>query len=127
MNLLSNMVSIIKVGFTAKHLSVAVQNSKLCISVLGIMYKLGYIRGFVISNKKQIIVLLKYSNNKSVIRNINVISTPGRRVYIRYSSLNKIISKSNAGSYIISTSRGVITDQESEMFSIGGEVLVKIS
>jgi ribosomal protein S8 len=79
MSLLSNMISIIKVGCNARHLNVIVQNSKLCLNVLTVLYKLGYIRGYIIKNKKNVVVLLKYINNKPTIRNINVISTPGRR------------------------------------------------
>lgn len=127
MNLLSNMISIIKVGCIAKHPTVTAQNSKICVNVLSVMYKLGYIRGFIIEDKKTIRILLKYINNKPTIRNINVISTPGRRVYMSCAKIVKLSDKSNSGSYIISTSKGIITNLESSMFSIGGEILVKIS
>ena len=60
MNLLSNTVSIIKVGCNARHLQVVVQNSKLCINVLSVLYRLGYIRGFIIKDQKNVIILLKY-------------------------------------------------------------------
>ena len=73
MNLLSNMISIIKVGYSARQLQVVVQNSKICVNVLSTLYKLGYIRGFVVKDKKSVVVLLKYISNKSVIRNISVI------------------------------------------------------
>jgi small subunit ribosomal protein S8 len=127
MSLLSNMISIIKVGYNSKHLNVTVQNSKLCINVLSTLYKLGYIRGYVIKDKKSIVVLLKYINNKSVIRNIHVISTPGRRKYIDYKTLQSELRKKDHGFFILSTSKGILTDEESSMFCIGGEVLLKIS
>jgi len=53
MSLLSNMLSIVKVGCNARHLQVTVQNSKLCINVLSVLYKLGYIRGFIVKDKKK--------------------------------------------------------------------------
>jgi len=127
MNLVSNMVSIIKVGSTAKHLDVTVQNSKLCINILSILYKLGYIRGFTIKSKKFIKVFLKYADNKPTIRNINVISTPGRRIYSGYKNLEADLKKKGSGFYIISTNKGLLTDEESVMFGKGGEVLLKIS
>jgi len=127
MNLVSNMVSIIKVGSTAKHLGVTVQNSKLCINILSILYKLGYIRGFTIKSKKFIKVFLKYADNKPTIRNINVISTPGRRIYSGYKNLEADLKKKGSGFYIISTNKGLLTDEESVMFGKGGEVLLKIS
>lgn len=121
------MISIIKVGYNAKHLSVVIQNSKLCINILSILYKLGYIRGYVIKDKKKVIILLKYINNKPVVRNINVISTPGRRKYIDYKTLQSELKKKDHGFFILSTSKGILTDEESIMFNIGGEVLLKIS
>lgn len=127
MSLLSNMLSIVKVGCNARHLQVTVQNSKLCINVLSILYKLGYIRGFIIKDKKNIIILLKYINNKPVIRNIAAISTPGRRTYIKHKKLEKFLKKKDSGFLLLSTSKGILTDEESNLFKIGGEALLKIS
>jgi small subunit ribosomal protein S8 len=127
MSLLSNMLSIVKVGCNARHLQVTVQNSKLCINVLSVLYKLGYIRGFIVKDKKNIIILLKYINNKPVIRNIAVISTPGRRTYIKHKKLEKFLKKKDSGFLLLSTSKGILTDEESNIFKIGGEALLKIS
>jgi small subunit ribosomal protein S8 len=128
MSLLSNMLSIVKVGCNARHLQVTVQNSKLCINVLSVLYKLGYIRGFIVKDKKKnIIILLKYINNKPVIRNIAVISTPGRRTYIKHKKLEKFLKKKDSGFLLLSTSKGILTDEESNIFKIGGEALLKIS
>jgi small subunit ribosomal protein S8 len=121
------MISIIKVGSTAKHLDVTVQNSKLCINILSVLYRLGYIRGFTVKSKKFIKIFLKYADNKPTIRNINVISTPGRRIYSGYKGLEIDLKKKGSGFYIISTSKGLLTDEESVMFGNGGEVLLKIS
>jgi small subunit ribosomal protein S8 len=121
------MISIIKVGSNARHLQVIIQNSKICISILNTLYKLGFIRGFVVKNKKNVIVLLKYINNKPVIRNIAVISTPGRITYLKSSKLPGLLKKKDSGFLILSTSRGILTDEESNIFNIGGEVLLKVS
>lgn len=82
MHLVSNMISIIKVGILGRKLDVIVPCSKYCINILTTIYRLGFIRGFVIIDSKKIKVLLKYiAVNRSVIRNIYVISKPSRRVY----------------------------------------------
>lgn len=127
MHLLSNMVSNIRVGSNAKKLHVKVQNSKLCSRVLDILYKLGYIRGFILEDRKKILVLLKYSNNKPVIRDIRTISTPGRRMYMRHKRSLRISNNKDSGLFILSTNKGLLTDQESSMLMVGGEVLVKVS
>merc|ERR1711879_908251 len=82
------------------------------------MGKLGYIRGFIIKDKKNVIILLKYINNKPVIRNIAVISTPGRRTYIKHKKLEKFLAKKDSGFLLLSTSRGILTDEESNMFKM---------
>lgn len=127
MSLISNMISIIKVACNARLLQVETQNSKICINILKILYQLGYIRGFVIKNKKTVLILLKYKNNKPAIKNINVISTPGRRVYLGYRNLKSELGKKDSGFFIVSSSKGIITDEESLMFNVGGEVLLKVS
>lgn len=127
MHLISNMVSTIKVGYNTKHLQVFVQNSKLCIGILDILYKLGYIRGFVIKDKKNILVLLKYTDNKSAIRNISVVSTPGRRMFIGLKKLKFRLKKKDSGFFIVSTNKGLLTDNESLMFNTGGELLIKVN
>jgi small subunit ribosomal protein S8 len=127
MHLISNMVSTIKVGYNTKHLQVFVQNSKLCIGILDILYKLGYIRGFVIKDKKNILVLLKYTDNKSAIRNISVVSTPGRRMFIGLKKLKFRLKKKDSGFFIVSTNKGLLTDDESLMFNTGGELLIKVN
>jgi small subunit ribosomal protein S8 len=127
MNLLSDLIMRIKVANTAKILKVNVLNSKLCLNILKVMYKIGYIRGFVVVDNKTITVLLKYINNKPVIRNIYVISTPGRRVYLKSNELKKQVNRKDSGFYVISTSKGLITDEESVLFNVGGEALIKIT
>lgn len=127
MHWLSNMICNIKVAYIGKKVKTVAPNSKVCINILSILYKLGYIRGFSIVNKKEVVVLLKYHLNKSVIKNIGVVSTPGRRVYYDNKKLKNLISKKDHGFYIISTSKGVLTDEEAFNFNVGGEVLLKIS
>jgi small subunit ribosomal protein S8 len=127
MNLVSDMVSRIKVANNAKLLKINVQNSKLCVNILSNLYKLGYIRGFIILDKKTLTVLLKYNHGKPTIRNIYAVSTPGRRVYMKHRELEKHIKKKDSGFYILSTSRGILTDEEVILFNVGGEVLIKIS
>ena len=93
MNLLSNMVSIIKVASNTKQLQAVIQNSKICVNVLSTLYKLGYIRGFIVKDKKTVVVLLKYISNKPVIKNIGVISTPGRRMFVKHKNLMELLKK----------------------------------
>jgi ribosomal protein S8 len=127
MSLVANMISSIKVACNAKLLTTKIQNSKFCALILSVLYKLGYIRGFIVNSNKTITVLLKYSKNISTIRNIYIISTPGKRVYMTAVQINSIAQKKDSGFYLISTSKGVMADEEAILFNLGGEVILKIS
>lgn len=105
--------------------------SKLCIEILNILYKEGYIRGFniVTSDNNNILsvkVLLKYDfSEQPMIKQIKRISKPGRRFYIPIKSLWKV--NNGIGILILSTSKGLMTDEEARILNVGGEVLCKIN
>jgi len=69
---------------------------------------------------------LKYDGNKKpVIREINRISKPGRRVYVPKEEVVPV--KSNMGISIISTSKGIMTNKKAVKLNIGGEVICTVS
>jgi small subunit ribosomal protein S8 len=73
----------------------------------------------------QLRVHLKYGpNGELVIRRIRRISKPGRRVYSGYETLKPVLG--GLGIFILSTSRGVISDREARQRKLGGEVLCEI-
>ncbi|WDI79341.1 30S ribosomal protein S8 [Candidatus Vidania fulgoroideae] len=73
--------------------------------------------------KKNIIVYLKYIFNKPVIKNINFISKPSRRVYFNVKKIKKI----NFYNCLISTNKGVLNKKESIKKKVGGEILFSIN
>jgi len=80
---LADMVARIKVASRAHLISVYVRNNDLNFRILQILYINGVIRGFKFDIKRQneILVLLKYYENKSVFQDISIVSRPGCRVY----------------------------------------------
>jgi small subunit ribosomal protein S8 len=126
MHLLSNLISSLKVANNAKLLKIEVNSSKFCVSVINNLYRLGYIRGFTVKEKNKIVVLLKYINNLPTIKNIFVISTPGRKVYLKSKELSNNLNRKDGGFYLISTSKGIMTDEEAVLLNLGGEVILKI-
>jgi len=67
---------------------------------------------------------LKYKNGRPVITSLKKISTPGRRVYSGKNELPRVLN--NLGMAIISTPRGLMTNQEAKKQGIGGEVICEI-
>lgn len=126
-DLLSITVSRISVGVLSKKAHVVVPNSGLVTRSLSKVYSLGYISGFKIINKASVIVFLKYSENKPVIRRIIRISRPGGRIFKRIRSMRNGFGDNISGFTILSTNRGLLTDQECFFYNVGGEPLFLVS
>ena len=88
----------------------------------------GYIRGYVEAEKdgfKTFDIELKYFEGAPVIRNIQRVSKPGRRVYSSVKSLPQI--RNGLGIAILSTPKGVMSDHSARENNVGGEVLCQVS
>ena len=122
-----NMYSALRNASTAYRKSIVYPKSSLCLHVLKVLYNEGYINGFR-SNPKNLNTLeifLKYNNGKPVVRSIQSVSKPGRRVYISVDTLWKI--ETSLSTLIVSTPKGILSDKECRKFHQGGEVLCVIS
>ncbi|MDR2341673.1 MAG: 30S ribosomal protein S8 [Campylobacteraceae bacterium] len=103
-------------------------HTKAVEAILGILQNKGYIQSFNVieeNNKKFINVVLKYDEHgKQVIHEIKRISTPGRRIYKSKDEIKRF--KSGYGTIIVSTSKGVLSNEEAHNSGIGGELLCSI-
>jgi small subunit ribosomal protein S8 len=101
--------------------------AKVVEAIMKIFQEKGYIESFHIvenGSKKSIQVNLKYENEKSVINEIKRVSKPGRRVYKPSSEIKQF--KNGYGTIIITTSKGVLSNDEAHRQGVGGEVLCSI-
>lgn len=101
--------------------------AKVVEAIMQIFQDKGYIESFHIvenGSKKSIQVNLKYENEKSVINEIKRVSKPGRRVYKPSSEIKQF--KNGYGTIIITTSKGVLSNDEAHRQGVGGEVLCSI-
>ena len=104
-------------------------HSKMVESVVKIIQEKGYIESYNVveeaGNKKFINVVLKYDDaGKTVINEMKRVSKPGRRVYKGSSEMKSF--KNGYGTIIVSTSKGVLPNNEAYEQGIGGEVLCTI-
>lgn len=104
-------------------------HSNTVVGVLTVLEKKEYISSFKVieekNNKKTIQVTLKYDDKeKSVINEIKRISTPGRRVYKHATELKSF--KNGYGTIVVSTNKGVISNDEAYAANVGGEVLCTV-
>ena len=77
--------------------------------------------------KKQLNIVLKYYESKSVINVITRVSKSSRRIYRNVLQLKQSRYKSGLGTTIVSTSKGIMTDKDAIADNIGGEVLFYVS
>lgn len=124
---IADFVSMIRNGLMAKRENIDVPASGVIKSILEILKNKGYIDNFkLIEDKKQGIlrVYLKYLFGKPAINNLRRISKPGLRVYTKQNKIPRVLR--GRGIAIISTSRGIITDQDARQQKLGGEVICYI-
>ena len=125
---LGDMLTRIRNGQRAQKSSIVTPSSNLRMNVLEVLKREGYIRGFekykVREGVEEIKVELKYFEGSPVIQEIARISTPGRRVYSKIRDLPKYYN--GLGIAVLSTPKGVMSDQEARQANVGGEILCKV-
>ena len=108
--------------------TVSIPNSKLRSRILDVLKEEGYISNYKIEsdkrNNKFLLVDLKYNNGVPVIREISRVSKPGRRIYTKADSIPKI--QNGLGIAIVSTSKGIMSDNNARLKKIGGEIICRV-
>ena len=108
--------------------NVRIPGSKFREKILDVLKQEGFIADYKLlsdsSNKGGLSVDLKYSNGLPVIKEIKRVSKPGRRVYVRATSIPTI--QNGLGLAIVSTSIGIMTDNDARSKNVGGEIICKV-
>ena len=105
------MLTRIRNASNAKHATVDVPASNMKKSIVEILVREGYLKGYeIVDDGKQ-----------KVIQGIRRVSKPGLRVYSNCSDMPSVMN--GLGIAIVSTSKGIITDKEARKANVGGEVL----
>ena len=125
---LSDMLARIKNAHKARKSITSCFKSNLNMNVLSVLKDEGYIRDFKkIEERKgvnSIKIDLKYYNGSPVIKKIKRISKPGIRKYSKINELSKPYG--GLGISILSTPKGVMSDQEAKKNNVGGEILCEV-
>ena len=125
---LGDMITRIRNGQSARKSVVSTPSSRLRANVLEVLKREGYIRDFssveVRAGISEIKIELKYHEGCPVISEIQRVSTPGRRVYSGIKDLKRVYN--GLGIAILSTPRGVLSDNEARVANVGGEVLCQV-
>jgi small subunit ribosomal protein S8 len=125
---LGDMLTRIRNAQGARKTIVVSPASKLRANVLDVLQREGFIRGFSEAELRpgisEITIELKYHEGSPVIKQIKRVSRPGRRVYRKIKDLPRVYN--GLGIAILSTPRGVMSDNEARAANVGGEVLCQV-
>lgn len=130
---ISDMLTRMRNAILVGHNTVAMPNSNIKSSIAKILKEEGYVSGFEvvdgeIPSVKVLRIRLKYvgerRERRSVITGMERISRPGRRVYTGKREIPWVLS--GMGIAIVTTPKGVMTDQRARQLGVGGEVICKV-
>ncbi len=129
-NSLNDSIVRIKNGYKARKKEINLHKSKLCIDVLKILRQEGYIRGFKIE-KNSITVLLKYFQDKAIIKDIISYSPLNVKTIISYKQLKQLCANkekriNGLSLNILSTPLGILSDYDCIKNKSGGKLLLMI-
>jgi small subunit ribosomal protein S8 len=124
---LGDMLTRIRNAQMRGHSKVVTPASKLRARVLEVLEREGYIRGYTEVERaghRELEIELKYFDGQPVIQEIRRISKPGRRVYSSVKDLPLV--QNGLGISILSTPKGVMSDNSARVENVGGEVLCRV-
>jgi small subunit ribosomal protein S8 len=124
---LGDMLTRIRNAQMRKRPTVTTPASSLRRRVLDVLAAEGYIRGYSeaeFNGKAELQIDLKYFDGEPVIREIERVSKPGRRVYSSVRNIPRV--SDGLGVSILSTPKGVMSDHDARSQNVGGEVLCRV-
>ncbi len=128
MDLIADMLTIIRNAQLAKHATAKAPYSKVNFGISEILKKEGWVKNLELKKRGEkawIILELAYESDGSpVIHDIQRISKPGQRIYAGHKEIPIIIQ--GYGLAVISTPNGIMTGKEAKKQKVGGEVLCKV-
>ena len=125
---IGDMLTRIRNGLQVNKPFVTSPASKSRQRILDVLEREGFIRGYeraeLDNNKAELRIELKYFEGQPVIRTLNRVSKPGRRVYSSVKDLPRV--HNGLGISIVSTPKGVLSDSEARAENVGGEILCSV-
>lgn len=125
---IADLLSRMRNGHQARKAVVECLYSKIGKDILDVLKEEGYIRAYKVKEIRagvsRIDVELKYYEGEPVIKTLERVSKPGRRTYASIQDLDR--PSNGLGIYVLSTSKGVVSDAAARKMNAGGEVLCRV-
>jgi small subunit ribosomal protein S8 len=124
----ADMLTRVRNAINARHQKVDIPASKLKLEIARILKEEGYISNFKATEEeshKILRIYLKYgNNNEAAISNVQRVSRPGCRVYVRRTEIPRVLG--GLGINILTTPKGVMTGRKARKEGLGGELLCEV-
>jgi small subunit ribosomal protein S8 len=127
---IADLATCIRNGLQVEATHVDVPSSRLKVQVAAVLQREGFIWDYeVLPNESRpgesLRVNLKYGpSGERVIRSIQRVSRPGRRVYFGASNMPRVLG--GMGILVLSTNQGVLSSREAQEQGVGGEALLEV-
>jgi small subunit ribosomal protein S8 len=129
-NIFSVCVSGINRNCRGTEIGTSLRYTEHALDFCSFLFRRGWISGFSITNKttfnKVIDINYKMYNNRNAIYKIQLVSTPGNRSFYTYKRLHKFCYNYKNSNYVLSTSKGFLSETEALSLNIGGEIIARI-
>lgn len=121
---ISDMLTRLRNAMNAKHAEVRLPASKEKTAIAAVLTQAGFIKDSKVEGDipaKELILDIKYYENKPVITGLERVSKPSCRVYVKSKEIPRV--RGGMGIAILSTPEGILSGKEAKQKNVGGEVL----
>ena len=125
---IADMLTRIRNAGMAQHVETSCPSSKMKLAIANVLKEAGFLGDVRVETRGGHEVLVMgvryFSSGKALIGGIRRVSRPGRRVYVSGDQVPKV--RNGLGLALISTSRGILSDQAAREASVGGEIVCEV-
>ncbi len=126
---IADMLTRIRNANLREHENVTIPSSNMKENIANVLKKEGFINDYVVQDAAvgtELVISLKYTaKGEPIIREIRRVSKPGLRIFKGFKSIKPLLN--GQGIYVVSTSKGVMSDAQCKQEKVGGEVLCAVS
>lgn len=126
---IADMLTRMRNALLREHEKVTIPSSNIKENVAKVLKDEGFINDFIVQEAtvgKELVISLKYTaKGESIIRELQRVSKPGLRIFKGFKDLKPLLN--GQGIYVVSTSRGVMSDAQCKKEKIGGEIICAVS
>lgn len=125
---IADMLTRIRNANAIRRQEVTMPASRIKVGLAETLKNEGFIESYEVQEAKpqsELVVRLKYGpDGEQVIRAIERVSKPGRRVYSKAKEIPRVLR--GLGVFVLSTPKGIVSDRAARQMNVGGEILCKI-